>query len=89
MNKLKTLLFVLAFVFSSFAFAAGEVNINTADRDALMQAIDGIGEKRADAIIAYREANGPFKSVDELLNVKGVGAATLDKNRELLTVGEQ
>jgi len=52
---------------------AETVNINTADKDTLMTVIKGVGEKRAEAIIAYREQNGPFKSIEELAEVRGVG----------------
>lgn len=88
MKALQKLFFILSLTLSTLVFAAGAVNINTADKDTLMTAITGIGEKRAEAIITYREANGPFKSVEELLNVKGVGEATLEKNREKLTVSD-
>lgn len=88
MKNLKILLLVLSLALSSLAFAAGDININTADKEMLMTGITGIGEKRAEAIIAYRKEKGPFNSVDELLNVKGVGEATLDKNRDHLTVSE-
>ena len=46
----------------------------------------GVGEAKAKAIVAYRETNGPFSSVDELLEVKGIGKAILDRNREKLEV---
>lgn len=88
MKALQKLFFILSLTLSTLVFAAGAVNINTADKDALVSAISGIGEKRAEAIISYRETNGPFKSVEELLNVKGVGEATLEKNREKLTVSD-
>ena len=48
--------------------------------------IKGIGEKRAEAIIAYREQNGPFKSVDQLAEIDGLGQVFIDSNRELLVV---
>jgi competence protein ComEA len=56
----------------------GSVGINTADKEMLTQ-LPGVGPKTADAIIAYREANGKFKSVDDLVNVKGIGEKTLAK----------
>ena len=62
------------------------VNINTADEQTLSRELNGIGEVKAKAIVAHREANGPFTSVDELREVKGIGAATLDKNRARLSV---
>jgi len=68
---------------------AGEViNINTADKETLMTVIKGVGEKRAEAIIAYRKQNGPFKSVDELADVSGVGQSIVDKNRETLKTSD-
>lgn len=62
------------------------VNINTADADALMS-LPGIGEVKAAAIIAYRESYGPFTSIETLLNVKGIGQATLEGLREHITLG--
>jgi competence protein ComEA len=66
---------------------AGPVDINSADAGALAAAIVGIGEKKAVSIIQYREANGPFASIDELAAVKGIGSATIEKNRQNLTIG--
>jgi competence protein ComEA len=68
------------------AQVAGEtVDINRADLDQL-ETLPGIGEKIAERINAYREKNGPFKSVDDLLNVKGIGPKMLEKIRPLITV---
>jgi len=57
--------------------SGGKVNINTADAEEL-QTLPGIGEKRAEDIVAYREANGPFRIVEELTNVKGIGESVLE-----------
>ena len=65
---------------------ADPVDINTADISILAGAIDGVGEKKAATIIAYRDAHGPFNNVDELAKVKGIGAATVDRNRQNLMV---
>lgn len=62
------------------------LNLNTADAATLQQALNGIGKAKAEAIIAYREANGPFTSVDELLEIKGIGNALLERNRDKLMV---
>ena len=62
------------------------VNLNTADELTLERELVGVGAVKAKAIIAHREANGPFTSVDELLEVKGIGAATLEKNRAKLSI---
>lgn len=65
---------------------ASALNLNTADAEALRQGLAGIGQAKAEAIIAHREANGAFTSVDELLEVKGIGKALLERNRERLAV---
>jgi competence protein ComEA len=65
---------------------AGPVDINTADAAGLAAAISGIGEKKAASIVAYREANGPFVRIEDLANVKGIGPATIEKNRDNLTI---
>lgn len=62
------------------------VNINKADAVTLAAALNGVGQARAEEIIRYREAYGPFKSVDELVDVKGIGPATLEKNRAVITL---
>ncbi len=63
------------------------VNINTADQTEL-ESLPEIGPHLAGEIIAYRETNGPFNTVDELLNVSGVGPVILETIRDLITVGE-
>ena len=62
------------------------VNINTADAQTLATALDGVGESRARAIVAYRDEHGPFRSVDDLVQVKGIGERVLDANRNRITV---
>lgn len=66
--------------------AVAPVNLNTADAATLQKELIGIGKNKADAIVAYRETNGQFTSVDELIEVKGIGKAILDKNRDRLVV---
>ncbi len=68
------------------AVQSASVALNTADVDTLTRELKGIGATKAKAIVDYREANGPFTSVDDLLEVKGIGAATLEKNRAKLTL---
>ena len=63
-----------------------KINLNTATAEALQKALSGIGAAKAEAIVAYRSENGAFTSVDELIEVKGIGKALLDKNREKLAV---
>jgi competence protein ComEA len=65
---------------------AGQVDINTADAGTLASAIDGVGDRKAQAIVEHRQTNGPFTSIDELANVKGIGMKTVENNRNTLTV---
>lgn len=60
---------------------AGPVNINTADAETISAELQGVGLAKAQAIVEYRQANGPFKSADELVAVKGIGERTLEMNR--------
>ena len=62
------------------------VNINTADAEALAAGLKGVGHSKAVEIIRYRETFGPFSSVDEITEVKGIGQSTLDKNRAVITL---
>ena len=80
-QKITKILCGLSFLALSFPLLAA-VNINTADADSLQSELKGVGSQKAEAIIAYREANGSFKSADELANVKGIGLKTVEKNRE-------
>ena len=60
---------------------AGPVNVNTADAKTLARELTGVGIARAEAIVAYRQKNGPFKSADDLVKVKGLGKKLVDQNR--------
>ncbi|QVM92808.1 ComEA family DNA-binding protein [Pseudomonas entomophila] len=62
------------------------VDLNRADRETLQRRLSGIGKDKAQAIVDYREANGPFTSVDELLEIKGIGNALLERNRDKMMV---
>jgi competence protein ComEA len=64
---------------------ATPINLNTADVATLEQ-LPGIGEVRAQAIINYRQANGPFNTIEDILNVKGIGPETFAQIRESITV---
>ncbi|WP_445672768.1 ComEA family DNA-binding protein [Pseudomonas inefficax] len=62
------------------------LDLNKADALTLQKELNGIGKAKAEAIVAYREANGPFASVDELLEIKGIGNALLERNRDKVMV---
>ena len=66
--------------------ADAPININTAD-EAALRTLQGVGEVLAQRIVDYRTEHGPFQSVDELTNVKGIGSGILETNRERLTTG--
>lgn len=63
----------------------GKININSATADDL-DSLPGIGPTKAQAIIDYRNQNGPFRAIDDLLNVPGIGQKTLDTIRDQITV---
>ena len=65
---------------------AGPVDLNSADAGTLAKELDGVGMARAKAIVEYRERNGKFRSVDEILNVQGIGPAVLEQNKGNLQV---
>lgn len=83
---MKRIFLVLISVFAMAQWAFAAVDINSADVQALAT-VKSIGPKKAKAIVDYRTQNGPFKTVDDLTNVKGIKAKTLAKIRPELTVG--
>ncbi len=82
---MRLFLIALLLLFSSAVFAE-PVNINEADVEELAENLVGVGPKKAMAIIEYREANGPFYTPEELVNVKGIGPKTLEKNLQNIIV---
>jgi len=84
----KLALFALAASLAWPALAATPVNINKADANAIAEALDGIGPSKAAAIVAWRDEHGPFKSVDDLSQIKGLGAATLERNRTAILLAD-
>nr|WP_298165957.1 ComEA family DNA-binding protein [uncultured Pseudomonas sp.] len=66
--------------------AVAQIDLNSADVATLQRELLGVGQVKAEAIVAYREEHGKFASVDELLEVKGIGAAILERNRDRLSV---
>ncbi|MNM66369.1 ComE operon protein 1 [compost metagenome] len=62
------------------------INLNTADAATLQSGLKGIGKIKAEAIVKYRDEHGPFSSVDQLLEVKGIGKKLLERNADKLTI---
>lgn len=93
---LKAVCAALALCFSPLQFAAeapqettqqySQVDINKADAAAIAAALDGIGLVKAEEIVAYRTMFGEFRTVDELLEVPGIGEVTLEKNRSKILI---
>jgi competence protein ComEA len=83
MKKLILAVLVLFLVAAPAAWAMGPVNVNTATVEELSR-LSNIGPAKAAAIVSYREEHGPFRSVQELTRVTGVGARTIEMNLELI-----
>ncbi|MDA1371202.1 MAG: helix-hairpin-helix domain-containing protein [Proteobacteria bacterium] len=62
------------------------LDINSADAAAIAAALDGIGLVKAQEIVAHREMFGKFRSIDELVEVRGIGVATVEKNRQRIVI---
>jgi len=62
------------------------VDINHDGAEALAAGLDGVGAKKAQAIIDYRTTHGPFQAVDDLTQVKGIGTATVERNRDRIVI---
>jgi competence protein ComEA len=87
---MKPLLALLATsLLAAVAWAAEPVNVNTASAEQIAENLKGIGLSKAQSIVAYREANGSFLHVDELVNVKGIGIRTIDQNRGLILLSDE
>ena len=81
MTKFLTTLIAVVLLACAGPAMAGPVNINTADAETISAELQGVGITKAIAIVEYRKANGPFKSVDALAQVKGIGERTVEINR--------
>ena len=77
----RTLVQALVATLLPFGAWAGPVNVNTADASTLAQELDGIGPSKAQAIVEYRQKNGPFRTAEDLLKVQGIGERVLEQNR--------
>jgi competence protein ComEA len=72
--------FVAASLLAQIAIA-GPVDVNSADAKTLARELQGVGMAKAEAIVSYREKNGPFKNADDLAKVKGLGKKLIDQNK--------
>lgn len=77
-----SLLTGLCLGFSLHAIAGYPVDINSASVDELANALDGVGQSKAEAIVAFRDQYGPFMEAQELIQVQGIGNSTVERNRE-------
>ena len=83
--NIKSLITLLATgLFSMWAWAVQPVNVNSANAEEIAEALKGVGQSKAEAIVSYRSEHGQFKHVDELVNVKGIGIRTVDINRKYI-----
>ena len=86
MSCLPVALLVLSLAAVVGSVSAEPINLNTADVATLDQVLVGIGAEKAKAIVAYRQQHGPFKTVDELALVKGIGPKVIERNRANMRV---
>lgn len=88
MNMLKNVVASLLLIAATgAAWATERVNINAADAATLDRVLVGVGPAKAEAIVAHRRAHGAFRSIDQLVDVQGIGLATLEKNRDRMVLG--
>jgi competence protein ComEA len=85
-KSLRNIIFALVISLVSAAAFAAPININTASADQIAEVMVGVGASKAEAIVAFRKEHGPFKSVEDLVLVKGIGEKTVEKNRANLAV---
>ena len=83
------LFLVAAVCFGSSLGMAGPVTINTADEEALVEELNGVGPALAAAIVRDREENGRYESPEQITRVRGIGQRVLEDNREYILVAEE
>ena len=90
MNKSNIVKFIVGLAIYALPFTVNAelVNINNASAAALSQHLKGIGAKKAESIVSYREINGDFENVSDITNVKGIGEGLLKKNLEDMSLTE-
>lgn len=88
MKALYLLLSMILLALSPAGSALAQVDINHADARTLAESLDGIGLVKAEAIVAYRNAHGPFRKPEDLTRVRGIGAKTVEANRGAIVIVE-
>jgi competence protein ComEA len=88
MNLLRYPLFAILLALLSASAASAQVDINHADARALAESLYGVGLVKAEAIVAYRDAHGPFRKPEDLTRVQGIGARTVEANRDAIVIVE-
>jgi competence protein ComEA len=76
-----------ALLFATAVLAADKVDVNSADAATIDRILVNIGPSKAQAIVAHRDANGPYKSLEQLAKVKGIGLKTVELNRDRIDLG--
>ncbi|MBT4838040.1 MAG: helix-hairpin-helix domain-containing protein [Methylococcales bacterium] len=84
MKTIQSLLLATLLSIGSMATFAGPVNVNSANAEDIAESLNGVGNKKALAIIAYRSTHGEFTTIDSLIQVKGIGEKTVSKNKNLI-----
>ncbi len=87
-RKLTMLALALTLIAPAALLAATPVNVNKANALEIAKSLDGIGQSRAQAIVDWRGEHGPFKKVDDLRYVKGIGKATIERNRSAILLAD-
>ncbi len=87
MKLLQKIFVVWLWLVPLVAVSAPAVNINTASPAALVELLEGVGPQKAKAIVAYRKSNGPFKKIEDLSQVSGIGVKTIEQNRSRILLG--
>ncbi len=80
---------VLVLLLTSALVFAGRVDINHASAGEIAEALNGVGQTKAEAIVAFRGEHGPFKSAADLVQVKGIGDKTVERNEDNISLGRK
>ena len=89
MYTLRSVLVAMVLLLASVIAVAAPVDINSASAQEISEAMVGVGLTKAEAIVTYRESHGAYKSIEDLVAVKGIGSKTLEKNRDKIYVPQQ